>query len=249
MMRGVVKVVGLGPGSLDLMAPAALQAIESSDVILGYSTYLNLIADIAPDIPRVGSGMRKEVDRAREAINLAAEGKTVAVVSSGDPGVYGMAGLIFEMREQIQQAVEIEVYPGITAVNAAASLLGAPLMTDFVTLSLSDQLTPLDEITQRLDMAAKTDFVICLYNPKGKKRHRPFDLACEILLNWRSQETPVGIVRKAYRSGQEVEIIRLKDLPTTNIDMFTVLIVGNRDTQILDGKMVTPRGYQNKYVY
>lgn len=246
-MGHIVKVVGLGPGSLELLAPASRQAIESADMILGYATYLELIAELAPDIPRRASGMRKEVERAREALHLAAQGKTVVVVSSGDPGIYGMAGLIFEIREQEQLDIEVEVLPGISALNAAASLLGSPLMTDFAVISLSDQLVHLDEITRRLEMAAQTDFILCLYNPKGKKRVRPFQTASDILLKWRAPETVVGIVRNAYRPGQQVKMVALRDLPNCEVDMLTILLVGNERTRKIDGKMVTPRGYQNKY--
>ena len=246
-MSGQVNVIGLGPGSQDLLAPVARQTLRRAHVILGYRTYLDLIADIAPETPRRASGMRAEVDRAREALQLAGEGHTVVVVSSGDPGIYGMAGLLFEMREQSLLDVEITVLPGISALNAAASLLGAPLMTDFAVISLSDQLVPLEEITRRLDMTAQTDFILCLYNPKGKKRVKPFEQACRILLTHRKPETVVGIVRKAYREGQEVKLVRLADLPDCDIDMLTVILIGNDKTGIIDGKMVTPRGYGNKY--
>ena len=249
MMCGVVKVVGLGPGNQALLAPAGRQAVESADVILGYTTYLDLIADIAPDVPRQSSGMRKELERAGEAIRLASQGSTAVVVSGGDPGIYGMAGLIFEMREQTGAAVEIEVFPGISALNAAASLLGAPLMTDFAVVSLSDHLVTLEEITKRLELIAQTDFVLCLYNPKGKKRVKPFEEACKILLKWRAPETVIGVVRKAYRPGQQVTLVPLGDLPNCDIDMLTVIIVGNQKTRVIDGKMVTPRGYRNKYEF
>ena len=246
---GVVKVVGIGPGSLDYLAPACRAAIESADVIVGYTTYLKLIIDLATDVPRKASGMRSEVKRARMALELAAEGKTVVMVSSGDPGIYGMAGLMYELQHKQKLDVEIEVFPGISALNAAASLLGAPLMTDFAVVSLSDALVPLEQINKRLESVARTDFIICLYNPKGKKRTRPFEMACQTMSKYRLMQTWVGVVRKAFRPGQCVEIMQLKDLSTAEIDMLTVIVVGNQNTVCMDGKLVTPRGYQEKYAF
>ena len=246
-MSGSVVVVGLGPGDAALMAPQARAALESADVILGYTTYLKFIQEIAPDTPRHRSGMRQEVPRALEALGMAAEGKRVAVVSSGDAGVYGMAGLLFEVRDENGFEVEIEVIPGISALNAAASLLGAPLMTDFAVISLSDQLTPLPVILKRVEHAAQADFVLCLYNPKGRKRVIPFEETCRILAAYRGVETPVGIVRAAYRAAQQITVIPLADLPHAEIDMVTILIVGNSSTTVQNGKMITPRGYENKY--
>lgn len=246
-MTGVVKVVGIGPGSLEMLAPASRAAIESADVIVGYTTYLKLIIDLAIDVPRKASGMRAEIKRAEYALATAAEGKTVAMVSGGDPGIYGMAGLMFEMRRKLGVEVEIEVYPGISALNAAASLLGAPLMTDFAVISLSDALVPLEQIARRLEAAAQTDFILCIYNPKGKQRTRPFELACETLGKYRPPDTWVGVVRKAFRPGQQVDVMRLEQLADADIDMLTVLIVGNQDTAMLNGRLVTARGYQNKY--
>ena len=246
-MTGKVKVVGLGPGSPQLLAPACRRAIKTADMIFGYTTYLELIAKIAPEIPRQASGMRMEVARARQALHFAALGKTAVVVSGGDAGIYGMAGLIYEVREREKLSVAIEVLPGISALNAAAALLGAPLMTDFAVLSLSDQLVPLEEISNRLEAAARTDFILCLYNPKSKKRELPFRFACEVLQKWRAPGTVVGIVRSAYRTGQQVDLLELRDLPHAEVDMLTVILVGNERTRIIDGKMVTPRGYQNKY--
>lgn len=248
-MSGFIQVVGLGPGDVAFLAPAAREAIETADVILGYKTYLGLIEQIAPQIPRQSSGMRKEVARAKQALELAAKGQRVVVVSSGDPGVYGMAGLIFEVHNENDYDLEIEIVPGISAVNAAAALLGAPLMTDFAVISLSDQLVPLEEITKRLDVVARADFVLCLYNPKGMKRVKPFEIVCEILLKHRSPQTPVGIVRNAYREGQQVSIIPLEELSGSEIDMLTILIVGNHNTYLKNGRLITQRGYHNKYNY
>lgn len=248
-MSGLIQVVGLGPGDVAFLAPAAREAIETADVILGYKTYLGLIEQVAPHIPRQSSGMREEVARARQALEFAAEGQRVVVVSSGDPGVYGMAGLIFEICDENNYDLQIEIVPGISAVNAAAALLGAPLMTDFAVISLSDQLVPLEEIAKRLDVAARADFVLCLYNPKGMRRVKPFEIACEILLKHRAPQTPVGIVRKAYRKGQQVSIIPLGNLSGSDIDMLTILIIGNNNTYSKNGKLITQRGYHNKYNY
>lgn len=247
-MTGEIRVIGLGPGSLSFLAPAAREALETAEIILGYKTYLDLIEGLAPEVPRESSGMRQEVERAQQALKLAVEEQVVAVVSSGDPGVYGMAGLLYEVREQSGfDEVPIKVIPGISALNAAASLLGAPLMSDFAAISLSDYLIPLDKILERLDYAARGDFVICLYNPRSRRRFKPFTEACKILLKHRDSETPVGIVRSAYREEQKVEVIKLENLQDREVDMLTVIIVGNSSTIIQQGWMVTPRGYQRKY--
>ena len=246
-MTGKVSVIGLGPGSLDLLSPLSLFALESADVIMGYTTYLDLIKDLVPDIPRLRSGMRGEVQRAKQSLEIALQGMHVVLVSGGDPGIYGMAGLVFELKEEMRANVEIQVLPGISALNAAAALLGAPLMTDFCAISLSDQLLPLDEIAGRLEAAAKSDFIITLYNPKSRLRVQPFELANEILLKWRPPSTLVGIVHQAFRSRQKEEIIRLEELIHAAVDMQSLIIIGNQNTELMEGKMVTRRGYQRKY--
>ena len=244
---GLVQVIGLGPGDIGLLAPVAREAIEKADVVLGYKTYLKLIANIASHIPRQSSGMRKEVDRARDALKLASEGKRVALVSSGDSGIYGMAGLVYEVHEESNYEVEIEIVPGISALNAAASLLGAPLMTDFAVISLSDQLTPRADLLRRVELVTQSDFILCLYNPKGRKRVEPFELTCDLLEKHRPPETPIGIVRHAYREKQEVEIIPLSKLREAEVNMVTIIIIGNNSTRVLNNKMITPRGYEKKY--
>ena len=247
-MSGSIVVIGLGPGDPAQMTPAARQALESADVIFGYKTYLRLIADIAPETPRQGSGMRQEVSRVNRVVDAALEGRRVALVSSGDAGIYGMAGLVYEvLRERSLSDLPVEVVPGVSALNAAAALLGAPLMTDFAAISLSDQLTPRAEILRRVELAAQADFVLCLYNPKGKNRVEPFERTCEILARYRGPDTPVGIVRAAYRQKQSVEVIPLADLPAAEVNMVTIIIVGNSRTGVFNGKMVTPRGYDSKY--
>ncbi len=234
-------MVGLGPGDRDLLAPAALEAIRIADVVVGYKTYLDLIEDLLKDKEVVSSGMRREIDRSKTAIELAQQGKIVAVVSSGDPGVYGMAGIVLEMAKDI---VEVEVVPGVTAATAAAAALGAPLMHDFAVISLSDLLTPWVKIMTRLEAAGLGDFVVVLYNPKSKGRQTHIETAREILLWHKDPETPVGIVRCAKRGKEEVVITTLKDMLKEEIDMLTTVIIGNSQTKIENGKMVTPRGYQ-----
>jgi precorrin-3B C17-methyltransferase len=246
-MSGSIVVVGLGPGDGAHLTPAARQALESADVISGYKTYLKLIADLAPHIPRQGSGMRQEVSRVNQVIDLALAGRRVALISSGDAGIYGMAGLVYEVLRERSLDIAVEIIPGISALSAAAALLGAPLMTDFAAISLSDQLVPLDEILRRVELAAQADFILCLYNPKGRKRVKPFEQTCRILARHRSPDTPVGIVRAAYRQNQQVELIAVADLPQAEVNMVTIIIVGNSRTGVFKGKMVTPRGYASKY--
>lgn len=246
-MSGGVTVVGMGPGGAAHMTPAARAAIEGAEVILGYRTYLKLIDDLAPGTPREGHGMTQEVDRVNRAIDLAEDGQRVALVSSGDAGVYGMAGLTYEVARERGSAVEIEVVPGMSALNAAAALLGAPLMSDFAVISLSDHLTPLEVILQRVEAAASADFVLCLYNPKGRRRVEPFERTCGILARRRDPDTPVGLVRAATREGQRVQIITLEELPEAEVDMLTLIVVGSSRTYRHAGRMITPRGYERKY--
>lgn len=246
-MTGRIDLVGIGPGSTDWLAPAAYQALENAEVILGYHTYLEQIVNIAPHILRETSGMRHEVERAHRAIELANAGMRVAVVSGGDPGIYGMAGLVLELLGENQTEVQVAVLPGISALNAAAALLGAPLMTDFAAISLSDHLTPLEDILRRVEYAARAEFVICLYNPRSRRRTEPFERACQILLKHCNPDTPVGVVKAAFRAEQEVRHLKLSDLPALDIGMDTLVIIGNPSTRMLNSRMVTPRGYGRKY--
>jgi len=247
-MSGSIVVVGIGPGAVNQMTPAARVAVESADIIVGYQTYLKLIAALVPNIPREASGMRTEVKRVARVIELAQLGKRVVLVSSGDPGIYGMAGLVIEMlRERQLDQLDVEIVPGLSALNAAASLLGAPLMTDFAVISLSDQLVPREAILRRVELATQADFVLCLYNPKSRHRTDPFDETCAILSRERPPETPVGIVRAAYRDQQQVTLTDLAGLPQAAVDMVTLVIVGNSRTYIHNGKMATARGYGDKY--
>ncbi len=246
-MTGSIYIVGLGPGSLDWLAPGARLALENADIILGYRTYLKQIESIAPNAKRESSGMRHEVERARRAIELAQGGQRVALVSSGDPGIYGMAGLVLEVLGENSAAIHVEVLPGISALNSAASLLGAPLMTDFAVVSLSDHLTPLEDILRRVEFAARGGFVLCLYNPRSRQRVEPFERTCKILLEHCAADTPVGVVKAAYRPDQEVSHVKLSDLSALEIGMDTIVIIGNSTTRIINGRMVTPRGYERKY--
>jgi precorrin-3B C17-methyltransferase len=247
-MSGFISIIGLGPGSPDWLAPAARLALENAEVILGYRTYLEQIENVAPQVAREASGMRHEIERARQAIDYAAQGKRVAVVSGGDAGIYGMAGLILELLQASDDpTIPAEVLPGISALNAAAALLGAPLMSDFAAVSLSDHLTPLEDILRRVEMAARAGFVLCLYNPNSHRRSAPFEQTCQVLRRHLPADTPVGVVRSAFRPGQKVECVTLAGLPDVDVDMNTILIVGNAATRVLNGRMVTPRGYENKY--
>ena len=232
------------PGSLDWLAPGAQRALEEADVILGYHTYLRQIEAIAPQVPRESSGMRHEIERAKKAWELAAWGKHVAVVSGGDAGIYGMAGLILELQEgKAIWDIHVEILPGISALNAAASLLGAPLMNDFAVISLSDYLVPLEVILKRLECAIQGDFVICLYNPRSHLRTRPYALACNMLLEHCGKNRPVGVVQAAFRAEQRVHCVPLGELSNLEIGMDTILLVGSSATRILNGKLITPRGY------
>lgn len=239
-----IYVVGLGPGGIDQMTPRALEAIKNSDVITGYDYYIDLIKDIIEDKEIFSSPMKQEVERCKKALSYALEGKTVSMVSSGDPGVYGMAGIIYEVCSPYPQ-VEIEVIAGITACCSGAALLGAPLIHDFSVISLSDLLTPWDKIEKRLLLAAEADFVICIYNPSSKKRADYLEKACNIMLRHKSADTPCGYVRSIGRCGEEYKITTLGQLKYEKVDMFTTAIVGNSQTKVINGKLVTPRGYKN----
>jgi precorrin-3B C17-methyltransferase len=252
--------VSLGPGHPDFLAPAARRALIGADMVVGYKMYINLVRDLVGDKPLVSSGMRKEIDRCNDAIEHALTGKEVALVSSGDAGIYGMAGLVFDLCRQRGLRVGrsdsgfeggadlvVDVIPGIPAFNAAASLVGAPLMHDFAAVSLSDHLTPWELIEKRLAAAAEADFVLAVYNPRSKTRPHLLDEARRVLLLHRSPETPVAIVRRAMREDQWTHLTTLGSLPVEEVDMQSILIVGNSQTYVWEGRMVTPRGYLKKY--
>ncbi len=242
---GKLFVVGIGPGGPEHLTPAAAQALESADTVVGYQTYLDLVTPLLASKEVVSSGMRQEVDRCREAIALAAAGKIVALVSGGDAGVYGMAGLVLEL--VADGGPEVEIVPAVSAVQAAAARLGAPLMHDFAVISLSDLLTPWPLIRQRLEAAASADFVIALYNPRSKGRPDHLDAARKIILRHRSSQTPVGIVRHATRAGESIAVGELATFSVDEIDMFSLVIIGNSQSLVdRAGRMVTPRGYDPK---
>jgi adenosylcobyric acid synthase len=247
-MSGKLYVVGIGPGGSEHITPAALQAIDAAEVVVGYKTYLDLIPQCLAGKEIVSSGMRQEVERCRQALELAAAGRPVALISSGDAGIYGMAGLVLELADEFRQSpIDIQIIPGISAVQAAAARLGAPLMHDFAVISLSDLLTPWSLIRRRLEAAAAADFVVALYNPKSRGRTIHIAEAQEILSRHRAPQTPVGIVRNACRPGEEVTVTTLADLLTHEIDMLSMVIVGNSQTRVdAAGRLVTPRGYRHK---
>ena len=241
-------VVGIGPGGLNHMTFEAREAIERADVVVGYQTYLAFIESLLEGKEVISSGMTREVERCRRALESAASGKTVALVSSGDAGIYGMAGLVMELAGSVKEgnaAPEIIVVPGVSALQSAAAVLGAPLMHDFAVISLSDLLTPWDVIERRLALAAAGDFVIALYNPRSKGRVRHLEDARNIILSSRSAAVPVGIVRHACREGEEKKVTTLGEMLTCPVDMFSLVIVGNSSTYVdQTGRMVTPRGYE-----
>ncbi len=249
--KGKLFVVGFGPGDFKHITTRAVEALRESDLIIGYKTYVDLIQDILTEQTVVSTGMTEEVSRAQEAVKQAENGKKVAVISSGDSGVYGMAGLVYEVLIEKgwkeETGVEVEIVPGISAINSCASLLGAPVMHDSCTISLSDHLTPWELIAKRVEAAAQADFVIALYNPRSGRRTRQIVEAQKILLKYRSPETPVGLVKSAYRERQEITITNLADMLNHDIGMLTTVIIGNSSTFLYDNKMITPRGYQRKY--
>lgn len=249
--KGKLFVVGFGPGDFKHITTRAVEALRESDLVMGYKTYVDLIQDLLTEQTVVSTGMTEEVSRAQEAVKQAESGKKVAVISSGDAGVYGMAGLVYEVliEKGWKEAtgVEVEIIPGISAINSCASLLGAPVMHDSCTISLSDHLTPWDLIAKRVEAAAQADFVIALYNPRSGRRTRQIVEAQNILLKYRSPETPVGLVKSAYRERQEITITNLAEMLNHDIGMLTTVIIGNSSTFLYDNKIITPRGYQKKY--
>lgn len=247
--RGMISVVGTGPGQEDYLTPKASRAIRNADAIVGYGLYLDLVRSLVADKEIVSTGMAQEIDRCRRAIELAAEGKKVAVISGGDPGIYAMAGLVLELLKKGAAGIspeDVEIIPGISALNACAARLGAPLMHDFAAISLSDRLTPWQTIETRIEAAAQADFVIALYNPKSRGRRTHIEKACAMIMKYRSPATPVGIVKAAMRKDEAVVVTELGNVPYDIIDMQTTVIIGNSRTQTWNGLMITPRGYEKK---
>lgn len=238
-----IYVVGMGPGAYEEMTIRAAKALETSDVIVGYTVYIELLRPHFPEKDFLTTPMRKEVDRCKMAFEEAKKGRRVAMVCSGDSGIYGMASLMYELGEEYPE-VDLEVIPGVTAALGGSSVLGAALSHDCCILSLSDLLTPWDLIEKRLLSAAAADLAIAIYNPSSKKRFDYLEKACDILLQYKHPETVCGMVRNIAREGQSFQIMTLKELRDTRVDMFTTVFVGNKDTKVIDGHMVTPRGYK-----
>ncbi len=244
-MSGKIIVAGIGPGGKEDITPAVIDAIVASDVVVGYKYYFQFVENlIRPETLCVDSGMKKERERAVEAFAYAEQGKTVCVISSGDSGIYGMAPLIYEMRIERKSNIEVEVLPGISAFQKAAALLGCPIAHDFCVVSLSDLMTPWLTIEKRVEAAAIADFITAVYNPKSKGRYWQLYRLQELFLKHRSPNTPVGYVHQAGREEQEVKLTTLADFDPEDVDMFTIVVIGNSQTYIsADGKMITPRGY------
>lgn len=237
-------VVGIGPGEYEQMTLKAIHALEKSDVIIGYTVYVDLVKEHFPGKEFMTTPMKKEVDRCILAFEEAQKGKTVSMICSGDAGVYGMSGLMYEVGVNYPE-VELEIIPGVTAATGGAAVLGAPLIHDFCLISLSDLLTPWEKIEARLLGASQADFVICLYNPSSKKRHDYLQKACDLMMQYKSENTVCGIVSQIGREGESYQVMTLKELRDTQVDMFTTVWVGNSQTKVVSGKMVTPRGYRN----
>jgi len=238
-----IYVIGIGPGAGDQMTVRAAEILKKCPVVVGYTVYIDLLKEDYPDKKYLSTPMRREEARCRMAVEEVLKGQDVAFVCSGDAGVYGMAGLMYEVAGQYPQ-VEIEIIPGITAATGGAAVLGAPLMHDFAVISLSDLMTDWEKIEKRLKAAAMADFVICLYNPSSRKRAGYLKKACICMLEYKSEDTVCGIVRNIGREGESCRILSLKELKDTEVDMFTTVFIGNEQTMKMGDKMVTPRGYQ-----
>ncbi|MBB3195482.1 precorrin-3B C(17)-methyltransferase [Roseateles terrae] len=248
---GKIMLVGIGPGSVDHMTQRARDAIAESDVVIGYVTYIKLVADLIEGKEIIRKSMTEELDRAVSALEAARQGKKVALISSGDAGVYGMAGPTYEVLFQAgwtpDDAVQVEIIPGASALNSCAALVGAPLTHDFCAISLSDLLTPWPTIARRLDAVALADFVVALYNPKSGRRTRQIVEAQRLFLRHRRADTPVAIVKSGYRRRQNIVFTTLDQMAEADIGMLSTVLIGNSNTFIRHGLMVTPRGYANKY--
>ncbi len=247
--HGKLYIVGIGPGAVEHLTKKAEKVLLESDYVIGNGTYLDQIAGVIKNAKIIRSGMGGEVERAKKAVELA-KVHVVSIISGGDANIYGMAGLVFEVAEKTGD-INIEVIPGVTAISAAASLLGAPLVNDFAVISLSDLLTPKEIIERRLDSAALADFVIAIYNPKSRNRRENFGMAMEIIRKYRNDGTPVGIVKNATREGEAVIATTLGRIIEYNdeIDMSTIVLIGNGESRLWNNRIITPRGYQRKYEY
>lgn len=247
--HGKLYIVGIGPGGIEHLTKKAECALLGSEYIIGNGTYLDQIAVIIKNKKIIRSGMGGEVERAKKAVELGKD-NIVSIISGGDANVYGMAGLVFEVAEKSEE-IDLEVIPGVTAISAAASLLGAPLVNDFAIISLSDLLTPMKIIERRLNGAAEADFVIAIYNPKSRNRKENFERAVKIVRKYRTENTPVGIVKSATRIGETVIATTLGKIMEYNdiIDMSTIVLIGNSESRSWKNRIITPRGYQRKYEY
>ena len=251
--KGILYVVGIGPGAQDHATPAALKAIAESQLVVGYTTYIKLVRHLLEGKDIVKTGMTEEIGRARAAIERARDGATVSLISSGDAGVYGMAGLVFQVLKEMGwkrgDSPELRLIPGMTALNSCASLVGAPLVHDFCSISLSDLLTPWSVIERRIEAAASADFVIGLYNPASGRRTRQIVDAQTIIRRHREASTPVALVKSAYRDMEQVVLTDLENFLDYEIGMLTTVLIGSSNTFMFEGYMVTPRGYTNKYSF
>ncbi len=252
-MTGKLYIVGVGPGHHDHMTFRAKKVIEESDTIVGYETYVNIVQDLIDGKDIYRYAMTQEVERAHQCIDLAKSGKIVSLVSSGDPGIYGMAGLIYEMLAESgwdpKNGLLVEVIPGVSALNSCASIIGSPLMTDFAVLSMSDLLVPWEIIVKRVEAAAQGDFVIVIYNPSSKKRIHQLQDTIKILLKYRKPTTPVAIIKGAFRDSQSVVLTDLENITnySDKLGMITTVIIGNSSTYNYKDLMINPRGYTSKY--
>src|SRR3989442_103070 len=252
-MTGKLYIVGVGPGHHDHMTFRAKEVIEESDTIVGYETYVSLVEDLIEGKEVHRYAMTQEVERAHQCIELAKSGKIVSLVSSGDPGIYGMAGLIYEMLAEEEwdrkTGLDVEIVPGVSSLNSCAALVGSPLMTDFAVVSMSDLLVPWEIIVKRVEAAAQGDFVIVIYNPASKKRIHQLQDTRKILLKYRSQSTPVAIVKGAFRESQEIVLTDLENMEShqDKLGMITTVIIGNSSTFRYKDLMINPRGYTSKY--
>lgn len=242
-MKGSIYVVGIGPGSRDMMTNEAIKALEKSDIIIGYTVYVDLIKEYMPDKEYLSTPMKQEVARCKLCYEKALEGMTVSMVCSGDAGVYGMASPMYELMHEFPD-IELIVVPGITAANSGAAVIGAPLSHDYCVISLSDLLTPWEVIERRIRAAVMGDFSMAIYNPSSHKRKDYLRKACDIMINeGASRDRICGYVRNINRDGMEYHVCTLNELRDEDVDMFTTVFVGNSKTTLVDGKMVTPRGY------
>lgn len=243
-MKNKIYVVGIGPGEYEQMTGKAIRVLTESDAIIGYTVYVDLVKEHFPEKEFLTTPMKKEVDRCILAFEEAKKGKTVSMICSGDAGVYGMAGLMYEVGKDYPD-LELEIVSGVTAATGGAAVLGAPLIHDFCLISLSDLLTPWEKIEARLLAAAQADFVVCLYNPSSRKRHNYLQKACDLMMQYKNPETVCGIVSQIGREGESARLMSLRELRDTQVDMFTTVFVGNSQTKEINGKMVTPRGYKH----